>query len=44
MSLVEKEVEQVFSVCEKCGFTCWFHVSFTKANGVHDVVDWKIQR
>lgn len=30
MADIKKRIEETFSVCEKCGYTTGFHVSFRK--------------
>ncbi len=38
MDLIDKTVEEEFSVCDVCGYDRGFHVSFQKKDDRYDVI------
>lgn len=38
MDIIEKNVENEFSVCDVCGYKLGFHVSFEKKDQKHRVI------
>lgn len=38
MEAVEKKIEPVFHVCDKCGYENGFHVSFVKQTEAYEVI------
>ncbi len=38
MEIIEKKVEEEFSICDVCGYGRGFHVSFVKKEKRHEII------
>lgn len=37
-SVIEKQLEEEFHICENCGYRRGFHISFAKKNDIFEII------